>query len=430
MSIFALLLITCITAGISIICALIIGYFLFFIYGLTRKHTIRDLLNMTIIGMKTVKNIMLVFLLIGLMTSLWRASGTIPIIICYASRIFRPSLFLLDTFLLNCLVSLLIGTSFGTAATVGIICMTIGKTIGIESALIGGAILAGAFFGDRCSPMSTSAHLTRELTSTDIYKNINGMMRTGLIPFLISCAIYLILGLKYKYSGLSDESLLLLEHSFSMNWMLFIPAGLILVLSLLRFNIKHVMLISIISSAVLCAIIQKMQIAEILRAMIFGWKSDNVQLNSILGGGGLLSMIKVAFIVLISSSYSGIFEGTGLLDGLKNIIKNISKKSTPYLAVFFAACILSIVSCNQTLAIMLTYQTCKDVRDNNYDFALDIENSAVITAPLVPWSIASAVPLSVICAPTSSILYAYFLYLLLISEILRAIIEKKKRGIQ
>ena len=110
-------------------------------------------------GVKTVSGILLTFLVIGVLTAFWRASGTIPVIVCYASGLIRPSVFLLMSFLLNCGISFLTGTSFGTAATMGVICASMGSAMHISPVLTGGAVLSGAFFGDRCSPLSTSALL-------------------------------------------------------------------------------------------------------------------------------------------------------------------------------------------------------------------------------------------------------------------------------
>ena len=135
------------------------------------------------------------------MTALWRASGTIPFIVSKASTLIRPSVFLLMTFLLNSGLSVLTGTSFGTSATMGVICASMGSTMGVSPILTGGAVLSGAFFGDRCSPVSTSALLVAGITGTDIYKNIRGMIRTSLIPFIAACVIYFAIGVSVSAEG-------------------------------------------------------------------------------------------------------------------------------------------------------------------------------------------------------------------------------------
>ena len=192
--VFSASLLICIGLDISILWALGFGLALFLLYGRKKGFSWQELLGMVVRGVMTVKNILITFLLIGILTALWRAAGTIPVIVCYAAGWIRPSVFLLMTFLLNCGISLLIGTSFGTAATMGVICATMGNAMGVSPVLTGGAVLSGIYFGDRCSPVSTSALLVAAVTGTDIYGNIRRMLRSALIPFLVSCAIYLAAG--------------------------------------------------------------------------------------------------------------------------------------------------------------------------------------------------------------------------------------------
>ena len=156
---FIAVLMTCVILDISIVYALAVGYFIFFFYGVKRGFGAKNVFMMSVKGVKTVKNLLITFLLIGVVTALWRAAGTIPMIICYASKLIHPSVFVLIAFLLNALISFLTGTAFGTAATMGVICMTMALAMGIEPLYVGGAILSGVFWGDRCSPVSTSALL-------------------------------------------------------------------------------------------------------------------------------------------------------------------------------------------------------------------------------------------------------------------------------
>ena len=188
--VFAVTLIGCILAGIPILAALALGYLIFFAYTLNRGYTVRDIFGMSWKGIKTAKNILITFLLIGMLTALWRAAGTIPAIVSYCAGLMNPSVMILMAFLLNCLVSVLTGTAFGTAATMGVICMTMAKAMGCNEILTGGAILSGVFFGDRCSPVSTSALLVSELTHTNIFDNIRLMVRTAIVPLILTCAFY------------------------------------------------------------------------------------------------------------------------------------------------------------------------------------------------------------------------------------------------
>ena len=191
---FAATLIACVAAGVKTIYALMIGYGVFVVYGVSRGFSVAEVVKMSVKGVLTVKNILIVFVVIGMVTGLWRAAGTIPAIICYASGVIVPEIFLPIVFLLNCLVSFMTGTSFGSAATMGVISVTMGIAMGISPVLLGGAMLSGIMFGDRASPVSSSANLVAELTKTDLYKNIGLMMKSAAVPFVLTVVIYFILG--------------------------------------------------------------------------------------------------------------------------------------------------------------------------------------------------------------------------------------------
>lgn len=418
--IFAAGLLLCILLGGSILYALLLGYVLFFVYGLLKRHSFRQMIQMSLEGIRTVKNILLVFLLIGIITAIWRAAGTISMIIYSSSKLIIPSAFILITFLLNCLVSMLTGTAFGTAATIGVICMTIGNIMGENPLYVGGAIMSGAYFGDRCSPMSTSALLVSELTKTNIYQNIKQMIHTSAIPFALTCIIYLLIGLAGQGASPSLDILHLFDENFVLHWTTVLPGALIILLSLFKINVKITMLCSILAGSVICVVIQHMDVSELLRTMVTGYQAKDPQLAPMLNGGGILSMMKVAAIVCISSSYSGIFDGTGLLASLKKHIALLSRRLTPFGSTLATSILSGMVACNQTLTIMLTYQLCKETIADQSKLAVTLEDTAVVVAPLIPWSIAGAVPIAAASAPAGCILVACYLYLLPVVNFIRA----------
>ena len=138
-------------------------------------------------------------------------------------------------------------------------------------------------------------------------------------------------------------------------------------------------------------------------------------------GGGISSMVKVAAIVCISSSYAGIFQSTGLLDGLKAGLLKLGKRITPFGAILLASICTSMIACNQTLSIMLTDQLSSELEPDAHRMALDLENSAVLVAPMIPWSIAGAVPLATVGAPITSIFASFFLYLVPVCYLIHSI---------
>ena len=298
----------CVFTGVSVLWALAGGYLIFCVYGLIRNHSLAELGKMSLSGVKTVRNILMIFGLIGFITALWRASGTIAVIVCWSSKLVSPSAFLVIAFLLNCMVSILTGTSFGTGATMGVICMAMGRAMELDPFWIGGAILSGIYFGDRCSPVSSSANLVCVLTKTDIYENIREMVKTSLVPFVATCILYYIVGRSMSAGNGRMDVEGLFSNRFVLHWSAVIPAAIILVLSVFRVEVKKTMLISIVLAAFLSVVLQGRTIEEILQMCLTGYQASDPALNSMMNGGGLKSMIKVAAIVSLSSCYAGIFE--------------------------------------------------------------------------------------------------------------------------
>lgn len=244
LALFAASLAACLASGLSILWALLLGFILFFACGL-RRHTAQDMFLMAWNGVKTVRSVLFIFLLIGVITALWRACGTIPAIVSLAVPFCGPQWMVLASFLLCAAVSFLTGTSFGTAATMGVICAALADSMGVPALYIGGAVLSGAFFGDRWSPMSTSALLVAALTKTKLYDNLLLIWRTGLAPLLIACAAFGAAGaLLPSHSGASDAAALF-AASFDLHPAVLLPAAAVLLLSLLRVNVKTAMAVSI-----------------------------------------------------------------------------------------------------------------------------------------------------------------------------------------
>lgn len=410
--IFCALLIICIITGKSILYALLAGLIIFSLYGKKQGYSWRQISRMALQGAWKVKNILLTFILIGMLTALWRQAGTIPAIICYTVHLIKPSTFLLMTFLLNCLISVLTGTALGTAATIGVVCATMASALGIPSWMTGGAILSGVYFGDRCSPVSTSALLVAELTETGIYTNIKNMIKSALAPFTITCILYLTVSIQLHGKTEMPDLGHAFGSEFRLSWIALLPAAVILLLSVVQAGVKIAMIASIVTAIPVCIGLQNMAFTELPELLLNGFHSTDVTVAAMLNGGGITSMLKVGAIVCISSSYSGIFQATGILNGFQKMVCLLADRTKPYFAVLVTSILTSVMACNQTLAIMLTGQLCSRTEPDKLRFANNLEDSAVIIAPLVPWSIACAVPLTAAGAPGYSVLFAVFLYLL------------------
>ena len=422
--IFCARLLICIACNVSILYAMLAGLLIFFLCGMRKGYSLREVFHFALAGVKTARNILITFVLIGMMTALWRWAGTIPVIVCFAAEIIHPSVFLLMVFLMNSLLSFLTGTSFGTAATMGVVCSAMGASLGIPPALLGGAVLSGIYFGDRCSPVSTSALLIADLTGTDIFFNIRRMLRSALVPFLLTCALYGAAGALLRYGGEVPDLSALFAREFVLS-----PYAALLVLSLCKVNVKLSMAASILAAVPVGLLLQGAEPGELPGLLLKGFTPADWEVAAMLSGGGIASMLKVGGIVCISSAYAGIFQNTGLLADICAVIKRLADRTTAFAAILLTAILTGILSCNQTLTTLLTDQLATPAMPEAERRALALENSAAIIPALIPWSIACAVPLATIGAPAKAIAFACFLYLLPAWELLRSAFQKlRQRG--
>jgi len=444
--IFCIALFASLFAGVPLLYALLFGLLLFAGYGVhcgasadgsngesRISKALVAVAKMCWGGIKTARGILLLFVLLGLLTSMWRAAGTIPVIVNYAVELIHPSSFILLTFLLNSAMSLLTGTALGTAATMGVICATIGRSIGMDStadsAWIGGAVLAGVYFGNRISPISSMALLTAGITKTDIYQNIRGMIRTTWLPFLLSCVIYYVAGMKGSADPVADGAAVavagatavpnvaeLFAKDFSLSLWSLTPALVIIALSIFRIRTSRVLLLSSLSAFIVALVVENQPVMDLMKFIIFGYKTNVPEIAKMVNGGGLLSMVNVFLIVVIAGCYGGIFKGTPLLNPMKSKIKKLSQKTNPFVATLACACITSCVVCNQTLTIILTNQMSENLGAKNQ--ALNLYDTAVTVIALVPWSVATVIVLNAVQAPNSAVLCASFLYLVPICRVI------------
>ena len=429
LGLFCAALLLCLILDWSILWALGFGLVLFLLYGRHKGFAWKELIRIALRGVKTIRNILITFVLIGILTAFWRASGTIPVIVSTAGSLISPAIFLLMTFLLNCLVSILTGTSFGTAATMGVICATIGATLNVNPVMMGGAVLSGIYFGDRCSPVSTSALLVAAVTKTDIYGNIRRMLKSAWVPFLAAGVLYALLGFAAGGTGEAPDLKALFGQEFSLNWLAFLPAVVILVLALLHVNVKISMGASILTAIPVCLFLQGVAPVELLKMAFVGFTPKAESLKAMLTGGGILSMVRMAGIVGISSCYSGLFQETGLLDGVKRMVERLAGKTTSYTASLVTSIATCVVACDQTLTSLLTNQLCGDQYQNKEELALDLEDSAEIVSPLIPWCIAGSVPLAAVGASAGAMLFAFYLYLLPLWRLGKSLIGKRRNTI-
>ena len=283
--------------------------------------------------------------------------------------------------------------------------------MGVNPMITGGAILGGLYVGDRCSPLSTSALVVAAITKTEFYDNLRRMFRSALLPFGISCLIYMGLGIWAGAEGAPADTAALFEKSYVLTPLLLLPAAVVIIMPLLKIDVKITMSTSLILALLLCVFVQHMDISTIPGLLISGYRAGDPALSHMMNGGGMVSMIMPAFTVGISCSYSEILQQTDLLKKVKSLISGFLMKGGKRFTFIVVAAASAMVTCNQTLSSILTQQLCDEIVTDREDMMIAIENTTIVMAALILWSIACSVPLSTLEAPTASILFACYLYL-------------------
>lgn len=416
-ALFCVILVSCMALNISLIAGLLVGLLLFCIYALVKKHKPLAIAKMIAHGVKTGSGVIIMFALIGLLTGLWRECGTVSLLVSLAAQLFTPPTLVLASFASCAVVSFLIGTCFGTAATMGVVCMTVGQSIGVDAALMGGAIISGCFFGDRCSPVSSSAFLVAELSGTTVRQNIPRMLKTAAVPTLLCVGAYLALGISYSTPIDNQAISASITAGFDASLVCLVPAAIVLILPLVCRNAKLTMSLSCTAAFAICIALQNADPLATATTMALGFTPEEGQ-SAQLAGGGLASMLYASAVVCISSSFAGIFQGTGMLKGAQTLLGRLAKRITCFGACVATSLITSGIACNQTLCVMLTSQLYGPLQKDNAVLANELEDSAIVIAGLAPWSIAVLVPLGLAGAPIESIPFAFFLYLLPVCHLL------------
>lgn len=392
------------------------GLVLFSLVALKRGFGFINILKMAYFGGKKSFAVIKVLLLIGALIPIWMASGTVPAIVYFGMALIHPNLFILAAFLLSCLVSFLIGTSIGTSGVVGAALMVMAKSGNVSLTVTAGAVIAGAYFGDRCSPVSSSAHFVAFLTGTNVYNNMKIMFRTGLVPLIISIGFYL--GLSHLFplhsSAGSISSLILKE--FDLDLIVMLPALVILAFALIKVEVKISIIVSIAAALVISIHVQHHTFTECIKYMVMGFKMDAASpLAGIIKGGGILSLLKMFLVVFITSAFAGIMDETRMLDNIENYTSKAASRYQVYRNVLVTSLFGSVIGCSQTFAVMLTHMlNRKAYEKNELDTsiaAVDLENSAIMVSALIPWNVALLAPMTILGTDASCLPYLLYIYL-------------------
>ncbi|MEO1392566.1 MAG: Na+/H+ antiporter NhaC family protein [Cyanobacteria bacterium J06634_5] len=459
------LLVSSALKGVFIAYPLLLSLLLLLAALMRRGFDVRSLLRMGLAGARQALPVVNVLLLIGIVTAVWMAAGTVPALVYYGIGLIAPRFFILWAFLLCGAVSMLLGTSFGTVGTIGVALMVMARSSGETVMPVAGAIIAGAFLGDRCSVLSSSAHLVASVTHTSIYRNLRLMMVSSLWPFLLSLLFYGALSLFYPVTLGKNLIAAELPRAFVLSPGVLLPALSVLLLAIVRVDVKLAMLASIGIGWAIAYATQHYSVLQLMRFTLFGFSMpEGTPLQPILIGGGLLPMAKATLVVFISTAFAGIFAGSRILGFVDGWLRRQLSYQQLGRATVFVAIAANVFGCTQTIAILMTGQLmqphyqryyqlllaenkgiakgkpekgepaktvpaktapAKTAEQNraehkgNEAMAIALEDTAVVIAPLIPWNIAGLIPATVLAVGPGFIPYCVYLILLPVFVLLR-----------
>lgn len=397
--------------------SLILGYMIFCLIASRKGHSAKKIISMSYKGCKDSFIVIGLFVLIGLITGIWMSCGTVPAIIYYGMKFMNLRYFILYAFLITSVVSFLLGTSFGSVSTVGVALILIAKNAGLNADIVAGAIISGAYFGDRCSPMSSSANLVANLTKTNIYTNVRNMFKTSIVPYFLTCIAYLYLSVNSVIPAGSQSMSSDIVAVFDIKLITLLPAIMILVFAMFKVDVKISMLCSIVIALLISVFVQKYTLLETLGFGCFGYHMEKISpLQEILKGGGIISMLKASIIILVSCAISGIFKGTNMLTRIEDSFTRCKSRFTLFIYTSFTSVVTAIFGCNQSISVIMTYnimdKSYREKRIDKYKLAIDIENTAILIAALIPWNTAALVPTATMKVSMAGYIpYAFYLYL-------------------
>jgi Na+:H+ antiporter, NhaC family len=383
---------------------------------------------------------MLILLVIGSLSGAWLLSGIVPAMIYYGLKIMNPTFFLFAACVVCCIVSLATGSSWSTIATVGIALLGIGKTLGIHEGVIAGALISGAYFGDKMSPLSDTTNLAPAMAGTDLFTHIRYMVITTVPTLTITLIIFFVWGFTLDTAGVVNTDVVLtsIDNAFNLNPILFLVPALVLFMIVRKVPAIPALLVGSILGGIFAIIFQPQIIAQVSGitddpiksafvavmkslALSISIQTDNAMINELLSSGGMAGMLNTIWLILGAMIFGGVMESCGLL---KRIVEEIIKwahstgslvASTAVTSIFF-----NLTAGDQYMAIAVPGRMFADTyRKRGYKPELlsrTLEDAGTVTSVLVPWNTCGATQSKVLGISTWT--YAPYCFFCIISPMM------------
>jgi NhaC family Na+:H+ antiporter len=380
--------------------AMVLGTLAAAIFGFYLHYTWDDIQNGMLDGINNGLTACIILIVIGMVVGTWILGGTIQTLIYYGLRILTPQIFLPIAFLICALTSVLIGSSFGTIATMGIVLMGVAKGLNFPAALTAGAIASGSIFGDKVSPLSDSTNLTAAITETDLFSHVCSMLYVSGPAALITFALYWIIGQSHVSVatdwGAVNNILAALESNFNISPLTLLPPLLVIILSVLKIPAIVALMISYLTAALFAVITQGASLGDIITVSASGFVSNTGLdvVDRLLTQGGINSMMSTVAIIMAATAMGGILEKCGVLEVILNALMHYIKTPRGLILASLGSAYLMLIACGEMMAsIILPGRTFRPAyKEMNIDTSVlsrTLESAATLGCMALPWGVAS-----------------------------------------
>lgn len=402
--------------------------------GIRLGYSWNDLQTGIVTSIKSALPAILILLLIGALAGTWMVSGIVPTMIFYGLKVLNPTIFLVAACIVSAIVSIATGSSWSTVATVGVALLGIGTALGIQQGMVAGAIISGAYFGDKMSPLSDTTNLAPAMAGTDLFTHIRYMAYTTIPTLIITLIIFLIIGLNIDTKANSEgvEAMLQsLESKFYISPVLFIAPAVVIFLIIKKVDAVPALLVGALLGGFAAIIFQpdivksisgtkgsylKHSYMALMNSMSSATSvvTDNKEVNGLLTTKGMYGMMNTIWLIICAMCFGGVMEACGLLQKITRSIVVYAKSTASLIATTAGTCIFfNATASDQYLAIVVpgrmfaaTYKK-RGLKPENLSRTL--EDSGTVTSVLFPWNTCGATQASVLGVATGTYwMYCFF----------------------
>ncbi len=386
---------------------LLIGGVFAVIVGLFNKTTFQTMAKEIWENLRSVLIPIMILFLVGALAGTWLISGVIPAMVYYGLQVLNPSIFLPASVIIAAIISIATGSSWTTSATVGIALVGIGTALGIPTGMIAGAVISGAYFGDKMSPLSDTTNLAPAMAGTDLFTHIKYMAYTTVPTILVTLIVFGVLSMNIDTTGTADVSGLLqtIETTFNITPYLFIvPAGVIV---LILFKTKPLIALGVgVGLAAVFAMIfqedilktlHESEVTAIFNSIISDTTivTENEKLNKLFSSGGMNGMLWTIYLICCAMVFGGIMDGIGALSRITKSLLAIASSVFGLFATTVVSCLgLNVIASDQYLALVIPGKMFKKAYEDKglapENLSRTLEDSGTVTSVLIPWNTCGA----------------------------------------